>query len=73
MQDAQVASPHLFLSWRTARMFTLRTPTGQPLFETQQISLICDKCMQSDQPEKCTHRAAEMPRWLSSTKVRLLP
>lgn len=28
-----------------------------------------DDCMQTETPEKCTHKLAEMPRWLSSTKM----
>jgi hypothetical protein len=55
-----------------SRMFTLTTPNGQPLFETMQISLVCDACLASDHPEKCTHRAAEMPRWLSSSKMETI-
>lgn len=55
-----------------SRMFTLKTPTGQPLFETFQVSLICDKCLASDHPEKCTHRAAEVPRWISNAKMETI-
>lgn len=76
-----------------SRMFTLKTPNGQPLFETStfltgpslvptttltflpcavQISLVCDACLQTDHPEKCTHKAAEMPRWLSSSKLETI-
>lgn len=77
-----------------SRMFTLKTPTGQPLFETFQVSLICgalldhspntpatlltasdlraDKCLASDHPERCTHRAAEVPRWISNAKMETI-
>ena len=55
-----------------SRMFTLKTPTGQPLFETFQVSLICDKCLAGDHPEKCTHRAAEVPRWISNAKMETI-
>lgn len=54
-------------------MFELRDQTtGEPLFETIQISLVCDDCMKSDHPELCTHKLAEMPRWLSSAKMEVV-
>jgi hypothetical protein len=30
---------------------------------------VCDDCMKTDAPEKCRHKLASMPRWLSSKKV----
>ena len=30
---------------------------------------VCDECLKSDFPEKCRHKLASMPRWLSSKKV----
>ena len=54
-------------------MFELRDQTtGEPLFETIQISLVCDDCMRTDHPEACTHKLAEMPRWLSSQKMEVV-
>ena len=50
-----------------SKMFELRDPTtGRQLFETISISLVCDECLQTDTPERCTHKMHEMPRWLSS-------
>ena len=54
-------------------MFELKDGhTGEPLFETIQISLVCDDCMKTDHPELCTHKLAEMPRWLSSSKMEVV-
>lgn len=52
-----------------SRMFELKSATGDPLFETMTISLVCEACMKTDAPEKCTHMLHEMPRWLSSQKL----
>ena len=30
---------------------------------------VCDDCLKTDHPEKCRHKLASMPRWLSSKKV----
>ena len=40
-----------------------------PLTPHQKISLVCAACLKTDEPEKCTHKLAEMPRWLSSNKM----
>ena len=50
-------------------MFELTGPTGEKLFETYTISLVCAACMETDEPEKCTHRLHLLPRWLSSAKM----
>lgn len=50
-------------------MFNLKDAIGQPLFENISISLVCDECLKTEHPEKCTHRLADMPRWLSSSKM----
>ncbi len=55
-----------------SRMFELKDPLGEPLFETIQISLVCDDCLKTDHPELCTHKLAEMPRWLSSAKMEVV-
>ena len=55
-----------------SKMFELKDSIGQPLFETISISLVCDDCMKTDNPEKCTHKLAEMPRWLSSKKLEVV-
>jgi hypothetical protein len=73
------------------KMFELTDSTGNKLFDTISITLVCgalpdrqshgcthrtnhsapraDDCMKTDNPEKCTHKMAEMPRWLSSKKM----
>ena len=50
-------------------MFELKDSLGRPLFESIVICLVCDDCMKTDHPERCTHKLAEMPRWLSSNKM----
>ena len=53
-------------------MFQLTDSTGRPLFECISISLVCDDCLKTDFPEKCTHKLASMPRWLSSAKMEVV-
>ena len=60
------------MNLRTGKMFELKDSIGKPLFETISISLVCDECLKTDTPEKCTHRLAEMPRWLSSQKMEVV-
>lgn len=55
-----------------SRMFTLTDSNGRPLFECISISLVCDDCLRTDFPEKCTHKLASMPRWLSSAKMEVV-
>lgn len=55
-----------------SKMFELTDATGEKLFETISISLVCDDCMKTEHPEKCTHKLAEMPRWLSSAKMEVV-
>tara|TARA_Y100000816_G_scaffold278487_1_gene249712 strand:- start:3 stop:242 length:240 start_codon:yes stop_codon:yes gene_type:complete len=50
-------------------MFELRDSVGRLLFENISITLVCDECLKTDEPEKCTHKLNEMPRWLSSNKM----
>lgn len=54
-------------------MFELKDDvTGLPLFETISITLVCSDCLKTDHPELCTHKLAEMPRWLSSKKMEVV-
>lgn len=46
--------------------------SGDLLFETIQITTVCDACRASDAPEKCNHKQSELPRWLSSTKMETI-
>ena len=55
-----------------SKMFQLSDELGRPLFENIQISLVCSECLKTDEPEKCTHKMAEMPRWLSSSKMEIV-
>lgn len=45
---------------------------GKTVFETIKITLVCDECLLGDHPEKCRHKLASMPRWLSSAKVEVV-
>ena len=51
------------------KMMELVDDYGNTVFETIKITLVCDECMKTDHPEKCRHKLASMPRWLSSAKV----
>ena len=43
-----------------SKMFELRDETtNEPLFDTMQISLVCEACLQTEHPELCTHKLAE--------------
>ena len=53
-------------------MMGLRSPSGEKLFETIQFSLVCDECLKSDHPEKCTHKSDDIPRWISASKVEIV-
>ena len=39
-------------------MFNLKDSLGRQLFEQIQITLVCEECLKTDQPEKCTHKLA---------------
>lgn len=68
--DYGVTQTHAPLSrFSDSKMFNLSDSLGRPLFANIQISLVCAACLKTDEPEKCTHKLAEMPRWLSSNKM----
>ena len=50
-------------------MFELTDSVGKKIFESFSITLVCEDCLKTEHPEKCTHKLAEMPRWLSSSKM----
>ena len=50
----------------------VRADLGKKVFETISITLVCDECLKTDHPEKCRHKLASMPRWLSSQKVEVV-
>lgn len=39
-----------------SKMINLTDETGAKVFESLQISLVCDACLKSENPEKCTHK-----------------
>ncbi len=43
-----------------SKMFNLSDSLGRPLFANIQISLVCAACLKTDEPEKCTHKLAEV-------------
>ena len=55
-----------------SELFELKDEKGEALFNTIQISLICDKCKQSDHPETCTHRSHLLPPWKSKAKLAMV-
>lgn len=52
-----------------SKMFELTGEDGQPLFRQIAITLVCDDCKKTEHPERCTHKLASLPRWISSQKV----
>jgi hypothetical protein len=55
-----------------SKMMTMKDFTGADLFENISITLVCDECLKTAHPEKCRHKQAEMPRWLSSKKMEVV-
>ena len=51
-------------------MMELTDDLGKKVFETISITLVCDECLKSDHPERCRHKLASMPRWLSSQRSK---
>ena len=52
-----------------SKMMEMKDDYGNYIFESIRITLVCDECLKTDTPEKCRHKLASMPRWLSSKKV----
>ena len=55
-----------------SKLFDVKDSNGAPIFEQMSISLVCEACMKTDHPERCTHKNHELPRWLSSDKVEIV-
>jgi len=52
-----------------SKMMEMVDDYGHNIFESIKITLVCDDCLKTDHPERCRHKLASMPRWLSSKKV----
>lgn len=55
-----------------SKMFDLKNPNGEPIFETISINLACEACVRAGKPEQCTHKSSELPRWISSQNVETI-
>lgn len=55
-----------------SELFDLKGGDGEPLFNTIKVSLICDKCMDTEHPEECTHRTHLLPPWKSKAKLAMV-
>jgi len=55
-----------------SKMMEMKDDTGAYLFEKISITLVCEECLKTAHPEKCSHKLAEMPRWLSSKKMEVV-
>ncbi len=54
-------------------LINLKDPaTGKFVFNTYQLTLICDRCMKSDNPEDCRHKLYEIPPHKASHKLDLV-
>ena len=49
-------------------MFNMRDPAGQKLFNTIELSMVCEDCKKTTHPEKCTHMKHLLPKWKSAGK-----
>lgn len=54
------------------RFLEHKTPNGKPLFNTFQFSLVCEACLKTDFPERCTHRMHTLPRWLDAGRIEVI-
>ena len=52
-----------------SKMIALRDASGRQVFRSIQISLVCDACLATENPELCRHKLGSLPRWISSAKV----
>ena len=41
-------------------------------WQSIEITLVCEDCLRTEHPERCRHKLASMPRWLSSQKVEVV-
>jgi len=55
-----------------SKMIALTGPTGEKVFESIAITLVCDACLKTEHPENCRHKMSEIPRWISSQKVEIV-
>lgn len=55
-----------------SELFDLKGSDGEALFNTIKVSLICDSCMDSEHPERCTHRTHLLPPWKSKAKLAMV-
>ena len=54
-------------------MFDMVDPKSkEPLFNTIELSLVCDACKAGPHPEKCTHMQHLLPKWKSSAKQSMV-
>lgn len=54
-------------------MFDMVDPKSkEPLFNTIELSLVCDACKLGPHPEKCTHMQHLIPKWKSSAKQSMV-
>lgn len=53
-------------------MFEMKDATGENMFNTIKVALICDKCQKSKNPEKCTHNFDVIPEWKSKAKLDMV-
>jgi len=56
-----------------SELFNATDPeTGEKLFNTFQVSLICDKCKGKQIESACRHRLQDIPSWKSAGKFKMI-
>ena len=54
-------------------MFDMTDPkSGEKLFNSIELSLVCEQCKLGPHPEKCTHMQHLLPKWKSSAKQSMV-
>tara|TARA_B100000161_G_scaffold251512_1_gene210614 strand:+ start:1815 stop:3536 length:1722 start_codon:yes stop_codon:yes gene_type:complete len=53
-------------------MFQMKDPSGETMFNTVEISMVCEDCKRAGTPEKCTHMKHLLPKWKSGGKQDMI-
>ena len=51
-----------------SQMFQMKDAAGKKLFNSIELSLVCDECKAGPDPASCTHMKHLLPRWKSGAK-----
>lgn len=55
-----------------SELFDLKGPTGDSIFNTLKIGLVCERCQKLNQASTCTHMKHLIPSWKSASKYDMV-